>query len=222
MNNRQVLRELLKNERPLVMPDAYDGLSARLIQLAGFKAVQCSGFSMGLASQAAPEQDVDLQRNLAITRDIVRAVTIPVMADGEDGFGPPAVVYETVGAFIDASVERDLAGLDHALPSGQFLVEEGRELLRRVADDLEAVLGRGLGDRARDVNGGDPGAEEPALVCWYELRRAEGRPTWTRHVIDDNSGTGMHFEVVDINGDGLLDIAAANKKGVFYFEQTKP
>ena len=78
------------------------------------------------------------------------------------------------------------------------------------------------GKRYYAHNGGDPGAEEPALVCWYELRRAEGRPMWTRHVIDDNSGTGMHFEVVDLNGDGLLDIAAANKKGVFYFEQIKP
>ncbi|MCX5812462.1 MAG: isocitrate lyase/PEP mutase family protein [Proteobacteria bacterium] len=101
INNRQMLKELLKIERPLVMPDAYDALSARLIQIAGFKAVQCSGFSMGLASLAAPEQAVDLNRNLAITRDIVQAVNIPVMADGEDGFGPPATVYNTVGAFLD-------------------------------------------------------------------------------------------------------------------------
>ncbi|MDZ7620637.1 MAG: VCBS repeat-containing protein, partial [Patescibacteria group bacterium] len=69
--------------------------------------------------------------------------------------------------------------------------------------------------------GRDPGAEEPALLCWYELKRVDGKPTWTRHVIDDNSGSGMNFEVVDINGDGLLDIATANKKGVFYFEQTR-
>jgi 2-methylisocitrate lyase-like PEP mutase family enzyme len=85
MNNRQILQDLLKVERPLVMPDAYDGLSARLIQIAGFKAVQCSGFSMGLASLAAPEQAVDLNRNLDATRNMVKAVTIPVMADGEDG-----------------------------------------------------------------------------------------------------------------------------------------
>ncbi|MCX5805423.1 MAG: isocitrate lyase/PEP mutase family protein [Proteobacteria bacterium] len=104
MNNRQRLQELLKVERPLIMPDAYDGLSARLIQIAGFKAVQCSGFSIGLASLAAPEQAVDLDRNLAITRDIVQAVNIPVMADGEDGFGPPAMVYKTVGAFLDVGV----------------------------------------------------------------------------------------------------------------------
>ena len=104
MNDRQVLRELLKSERPLVMPDAYDGLSARLIQMAGFKAVQCSGFSIGLASRAAPEQAVDFDKNLDTTRDIVRAVSIPVMADGEDGFGPPEVVYKTVGAFLDVGV----------------------------------------------------------------------------------------------------------------------
>jgi len=104
MNNRQVLRELLTSEHPLIMPDAYDGLSARLIQLTGFKAVQCSGFSIGLASRAAPEQAVDLDKNLDTTRDIVRAVSIPVMADGEDGFGPPATVYKTVGAFLDVGV----------------------------------------------------------------------------------------------------------------------
>ena len=69
--------------------------------------------------------------------------------------------------------------------------------------------------------GRDPGAEEPALLCWYELKRVDGKPAWTRHVIDDNSGSGMNFQVVDINGDGLLDVATANKKGAFYFEQVR-
>ncbi len=123
MNNRQALRELLGVERPLVMPDAFDGLSARLIQIAGFKAVQCSGFSIGLASRAAPEQEIDFNKNLDTTRDIVRAVTIPVMADGEDGFGPPAAVYRTVGAFLDVGV----SGInieDQVLPS-----REAREVV---------------------------------------------------------------------------------------------
>ncbi|MBI4720077.1 MAG: isocitrate lyase/PEP mutase family protein, partial [Chitinivibrionia bacterium] len=53
---------------------------------------------------AGPEQSVDLDRNLAATRDIVNTVTIPVMADGEDGFGPPATVYKTVISFLDAGV----------------------------------------------------------------------------------------------------------------------
>lgn len=85
MNLRQTLRDLLKTEHPLIMPDAYDGLSARLIEWEGFKAVQCSGFSMALASLAIPEALLSHEQNLAITRDIVNSVKVPVMADGEDG-----------------------------------------------------------------------------------------------------------------------------------------
>jgi len=70
-------------------------------------------------------------------------------------------------------------------------------------------------------NGRDPGAEEPALLVWYELRRAGGRPLWIRHTIDDDSGVGTQFEVTDLNGDGLLDVVTSNKKGVFCFEQVR-
>jgi len=104
MNNSGLLLELLASEHPLVMPDAYDALSARLIEMAGFKAIQCSGFSMALASSTAAEPALGFQRNLQITKSIVDAVGVPVMADGEDGFGPPEQVFETVGAFLDIGV----------------------------------------------------------------------------------------------------------------------
>ena len=68
---------------------------------------------------------------------------------------------------------------------------------------------------------GDPGIDEPAMLVWYELSRKDGRPAWTRHVIDDNSGVGTQFQVIDVNGDGLLDIVVSNKKGVFYFQQVR-
>jgi 2-methylisocitrate lyase-like PEP mutase family enzyme len=99
-----LLRTLLETERPLIMPDAYDALSARLIEMAGFKAVQCSGMSMALASRACQEAQLSFEKNLEITRNIVQAARVPVMADGEDGFGPPARVFEIVGAYIEAGV----------------------------------------------------------------------------------------------------------------------
>ena len=43
--------------------------------------------------------------------------------------------------------------------------------------------------------------------------------SWIKHLIHDDSGVGLHFRIVDMNGDGRLDIVTANKKGVFYFEQ---
>jgi 2-methylisocitrate lyase-like PEP mutase family enzyme len=98
------LRELLASDDTLVMPDAYDPLSARIIESLGFQAVQCSGYSFALANGIASEAAFGFERNLALTADIVKAVGIPVMADGEDGFGDPAVVARTVRAYAAAGV----------------------------------------------------------------------------------------------------------------------
>ena len=68
-------------------------------------------------------------------------------------------------------------------------------------------------------NGHDPGSFEPAVLCWYELQREQGKPVWIKHEIDRNSGVGLHFQVVDVNGDRRLDIVTSNKKGVYVFEQ---
>ncbi|WP_425615012.1 PVC-type heme-binding CxxCH protein [Anatilimnocola sp. NA78] len=77
------------------------------------------------------------------------------------------------------------------------------------------------GKRFYAHNGNDPGEDEPPVLAWYELSRDAGKPKWTRHDIDDNSGVGTQFEVHDMNGDGLLDVIVANKRGVFYFEQQR-
>jgi hypothetical protein len=69
---------------------------------------------------------------------------------------------------------------------------------------------------------GDVQADQPAVLFWYELTRKDGQPIWIPHQIDHDSGVGTQFEVGDVNGDGLLDIAIANKKGAFYFEQQRP
>jgi len=68
--------------------------------------------------------------------------------------------------------------------------------------------------------GKDPGAREPALVVWFEIQRPEkGKAKFVQHVIDDDSGIGTQFEVVDLNSDGWMDVVSANKKGVHLFLQ---
>jgi hypothetical protein len=62
-------------------------------------------------------------------------------------------------------------------------------------------------------NGHDPGSFEPSVLCWYELRIDQGEPIWIKHEIDDDSGVGLHFEIADVDGDGLLDIVTSNKNG---------
>jgi hypothetical protein len=68
---------------------------------------------------------------------------------------------------------------------------------------------------------GDPGSDQPAVMFWFELRREGGKPVWTPHQFDHDSGVGTQFEVADVNGDKLLDVVTANKKGAHYFEQVR-
>jgi 2-methylisocitrate lyase-like PEP mutase family enzyme len=127
MTKSALLRELLTSPDTLVMPDAYDPLSARIIECLGFKAVQCSGYSFALAACCPSEAAFGFERNLALTKSIVEAVGVPVMADGEDGFGDPPVVDRTVRAFIRAGV----AGInleDQVLgePGPKRVIDRGR------------------------------------------------------------------------------------------------
>jgi len=69
-------------------------------------------------------------------------------------------------------------------------------------------------------NGHDPGSKEPLGVYWYEPITVDGALQWRRHIIEYGSrtGGGMQIPVVDIDGDGDLDVVVAGKSGLFLFE----
>lgn len=68
--------------------------------------------------------------------------------------------------------------------------------------------------------GKDPGEQNDPVIFWLEFVPGK-QPDWNLHIIDNDSGVGLNNVIEDINGDGLLDIVIANKKGVFYFEQLR-
>lgn len=68
----------------------------------------------------------------------------------------------------------------------------------------------------------EPGSDKPARLYWFKASKGtDGAVTFEPREIDDQSGIGTQFEVLDFNGDGLLDVVTANKKGVFLFEQAR-
>jgi 2-methylisocitrate lyase-like PEP mutase family enzyme len=126
MNQSGSLKNLLLSGKTLVMPDAYDPISARLIEKSGFKAIQCSGYSFSIALARQKEIDISRSENVEITRRIVNAVEIPVMADAEDGYGCGDDLKKTVNMFMEAGV----AGLnleDQILDNanGVCIIDEG-------------------------------------------------------------------------------------------------
>ena len=83
------------------------------------------------------------------------------------------------------------------------------------------------GKRFMAHNGSDPGEREPLGVYWFEHRPgaapAAGGPAgveWIRHIIDfgGRMGGGMQIPVVDLDGDGDLDVVCAGKSGLFLAE----
>jgi len=68
----------------------------------------------------------------------------------------------------------------------------------------------------------EAGSDQPARLYWFKAAKGpDGATTFEPKEIDDQSGIGTQFEVLDFNGDGLLDVVSSNKKGVFLFEQVR-
>ncbi|BCV26010.1 oxaloacetate decarboxylase [Gelria sp. Kuro-4] len=100
MRKTTLLKKLINDPEILVMPGAYDVLSARLIEAAGFRAVQCSGFGFAASFLGLPDIGIlSSSQMLELTRNICHAVDIPVMADGDNGFGNPVNTHYTVREF---------------------------------------------------------------------------------------------------------------------------
>ncbi|MBD3629362.1 VCBS repeat-containing protein [Cyclobacterium sp.] len=68
--------------------------------------------------------------------------------------------------------------------------------------------------------GNDPGEYDTPYLSWYAFTPGP-EPQWTQQVIDKDSGVGVHVITADFNGNGLIDVVVANKKGVFVFEQVR-
>lgn len=69
---------------------------------------------------------------------------------------------------------------------------------------------------------GDPDFAAPARLYWFEPQRSAGHARFVPHPIDDASGVGTDVTAADVNGDVRVDVAVANKKGLFVFTQQAP
>ncbi|MFI8090111.1 isocitrate lyase/phosphoenolpyruvate mutase family protein [Streptomyces sp. NPDC086080] len=130
--------------RPLILPNAWDIASARLVQDAGAGAVATSSAGVAWALGAADGDQLDRERALRVVAEIAGAVRVPTTADIESGYAKdPAGVGDTVRAVLAAgavgvNIEDTLHGTgpDTLRPAGE---QAERIAAARAAADATGV-----------------------------------------------------------------------------------
>jgi PEP phosphonomutase and related enzymes len=157
------LRTLLDGPGPFLMPCCFDALSARLIEAAGFPLTFMSGFAVSAARLGLPDTGlISYAEMLDQGRNICAAVSIPVIGDGDTGYGNAMNVRRTVAGYAQAgfaavmiedqvapkrcghTAGKQVVGRDEALQRVQAAVDarnEGQDILILARTDARATHG---------------------------------------------------------------------------------
>src|SRR5258708_4469151 len=180
MSARKKLRAIMAGKRLVLMPGAYDALSARIMEAEGFEAI-CAGGYAAIGSMLA-QADMG-QSNMRDYADhyarICAAVDIPVYVDADTGFGGVNNVRQMVrgfeaagvaGMFISDQVFPNRCGY---LPGKQVIPVE--QMLAKVKAALDARRDPDLYIAARTWR-----RSGRRLVRRRAASRSSRRPAWSR------------------------------------------
>ena len=155
------MRELLARPEPILAPGAYDALSARLIEAAGFPAVYMTGF--GSAASLLGRPDVGLlgmSEMVDNARRIAGAVAVPVIADADTGYGNPITLIRTVHEYENAGVAA--IHIEDQLSPKKCGHMEGKQLVS--VEDMVAKVRAAVAARRTDL----------VLIARTDARAVEG------------------------------------------------
>src|SRR3990172_11981217 len=97
MRPSTVLRRMLEEPEIVVLPGAYDALTARLAERAGFRAVFTTGFGFAATVLGMPDLGLlTMTETMERVRHVVRALSVPLVADMDTGYGNALNVVRTV------------------------------------------------------------------------------------------------------------------------------
>src|SRR5213595_2869780 len=128
MSTTAALRQLLAGDAIVIAPGAYDGLTARLVELAGFPVVYATGAGISNSQLALADVGlVTMTEMLDQVRKMTAAVEVPVICDIDTGYGNAVNLHRTVQEFMRAGAAA-VQIEDQVIPKkcGHF---EGKQLI---------------------------------------------------------------------------------------------
>jgi 2-methylisocitrate lyase-like PEP mutase family enzyme len=134
----RALHALHDRSRVLVLPNAWDVVTARLVEEAGFPAIATSSAAVAWSLGYADGERIPLDEMLAVAARIARAVRVPVTCDLEAGYGDPgATVEAAIGSGVVGMNLEDAAGPESPLADVADAVDRVRRA--RAAADRAGV-----------------------------------------------------------------------------------
>jgi 2-methylisocitrate lyase-like PEP mutase family enzyme len=128
------LRQLLAGGQTLFVPGCYNALTARVLEHVGFPVIYMTGYGTALSLLGLPDAGLTTMTEMHLNaRYIAGAVSAPVIADADDGYGNAVNVIRTVREYIGTGVAA-IHLEDQALPK-----RCGHVAGRRVIPIAEAV-----------------------------------------------------------------------------------
>jgi methylisocitrate lyase len=170
MHARQKFRSIMAGNRLVLMPGAYDALSARIVEAEGFEALVAGGYAAVGSMLAQPDMGQSNMRDYADHyARICAAVEIPVYVDADTGFGGVNNVRQMVRAFEAAGVagffisDQVFPNRCGYLPGKQIVPVE--QMLARLKAALDARRDPDLFIAARTDAAGVEGMEAAIARC---------------------------------------------------------
>ena len=155
MMTKSEMARAIRSGKCLWSAGCHDVLSAKLVQKAGFDVLLTSGFGISASLLGQPDVEVySMTENLGVVRNVANAVTIPVIADADTGYGNAINVMRTVREFEQAGASAMIIE-DQVMPKRcpavasrleLITIEEGVSKIRAAVaarrDDDTLIIGR--------------------------------------------------------------------------------
>jgi phosphoenolpyruvate phosphomutase len=121
------LRELIASPELEFLMEAHDGLSAKIVEEAGFKGIWASGLSMSAAMGVRDSNEASWTQVLEALEFMADATSIPILVDGDTGWGN----FNNMRRAVRKLGERGIAGIcieDKLFPKTNSFIGEGQPL----------------------------------------------------------------------------------------------
>lgn len=114
------LRRRLNSQQTIWAAGAYDVLSARIIEEAGFDAIFTSGFGISASLLGQPDSGLyTLAQNVAVVRNVAKVLSKPIIADMDAGYGDSGQAAMALKEFEAAGVSAIVIEDKCSIPEGQ-------------------------------------------------------------------------------------------------------